>query len=202
MEKSNLIKCAIVLCGLLLCGCSVANKVTPNETVIQNVSLRGAGHDINKGAECAWVILNGAWLPDPSCSPGDAFPLEVIQINGKYAKEPGGVIVGDICVSGYSDNIRDVDQSTKEAVYKEYGVFNRTTNEYEIDHIIPLSIGGTNDIKNLFPQPAMPRPGFHQKDICETCFKRMICNGELNITEAQFIMAKNWTRCLSMCNVR
>jgi hypothetical protein len=158
-------------------------------------------HHISYSADCNWIISGGAWLPDPECSLGDAFPLTTIQINGEYAEEPGGVIVGDICVSGYSANIRDVTQARKEQVYAAYGVVSRVTGEYEVDHIIPLAIGGTNEVTNLFPQPAYPLPGFHQKDVCEVCFKNKICKGELDIREAQKMMAKNWTRCLDICGV-
>ena len=183
----------LIVIAIFLSGCT--EVVDDGVLASENYS-----HHLRYGADCDWIKTD-YWLPDPECSPGDAFPLTTIQIKGKYAQEPGGVIVGDICIPGYSANIRDVSQKTKEAVYKKYGVVSRVTGEYEMDHIIPLAIGGTNEVANLFPQPALPKPGFHQKDMCEVCFKNMVCRGELDIKEAQDIMAKNWTRCLVMCGV-
>ena len=45
---------------------------------------------------------------------------------------------------------RNVSSKTKEAICKSYGVTNRKN--YTVDHIIPLSLGGSNDWKNLWCQ--------------------------------------------------
>ena len=55
--------------------------------------------------------------------------------------------------------IRNVPESEKHAVESEYGMaaaaYGRTI---EIDHIVSLELGGSNDIANLFPEPgAAPR---------------------------------------------
>ena len=50
-------------------------------------------------------------------------------------------------------------------VYAEYGViYPQAPGAFEVDHFIPLEIGGSNDLTNLWPEPAAPTPGFHQKD--------------------------------------
>ena len=46
--------------------------------------------------------------------------------------------------------IRSVDSSTKVKVYQMYGV--KPSGEYTIDHLIPLFLGGSNHIDNLWPQ--------------------------------------------------
>ena len=55
-------------------------------------------------------------------------------------------------------------RARKEQVYAEYGIVSHTTGEYEVDHFVPLELGGSNDISNLFPEAASPKPGFHEKD--------------------------------------
>ena len=100
-------------------------------------------------ATCHWRWSGtGAYLPDPACTPGLAL----------------NVTTSEVCVSGYSSTVRNVSVSLKETVYAEYGIANHTKGEYEIDHLISLQLGGSNDITNLWPQPADPRPGFHEKD--------------------------------------
>src|SRR6266568_858009 len=34
----------------------------------------------------------------------------------------------------------------------------------EVDHLIPLELGGADTKANLWPQPYEPRPGAHEKD--------------------------------------
>ena len=77
-------------------------------------------------------------LPDPACSPG-----------ATYAALTKGVI----CSSTFrTSTIRNVPTSEKHAVEAEYGL---TPKSYgymlEIDHIVSLELGGSNDIANLYP---------------------------------------------------
>lgn len=45
---------------------------------------------------------------------------------------------------------RNVDYATKVEVYHMYGI--EPSSDYTIDHLIPLSLGGSNHIDNLWPQ--------------------------------------------------
>lgn len=47
---------------------------------------------------------------------------------------------------------RNVSRETKSDIYRAYGVPTRCQKEYTIDHFIPLSIGGNNSVKNLWPE--------------------------------------------------
>lgn len=40
----------------------------------------------------------------------------------------------------------------KHEVFAEYGITEHLPGEYEVDHLIPLSIGSSNSIKNLWPE--------------------------------------------------
>ena len=89
--------------------------------------------------------------------------------------------------------MRDVSTGTKEQVYAEYGVsYPQPTGAYEVDHFIPLEIGGSNDINNLWLEPASPTPGFHQKDQFENFEHRQVCNGIISAAEAQSRMVSDW----------
>ncbi len=48
---------------------------------------------------------------------------------------------------------RNVPTWMKNEVYRRYGVSLRCKSEYTIDHFIPLSLGGTNEFDNLWPEP-------------------------------------------------
>jgi hypothetical protein len=52
----------------------------------------------------------------------------------------------------------------------------------EIDHIISLELGGSNDIANLYPEKAsLPAgaPGFHIKDKLENELHDIVCDGTM-----------------------
>ena len=112
------------------------------------------------------------------------------------ALTPGAVLTTDasaICTPGYASSVRNVSTATKEQVYAEYGVsYPQPKGEYEVDHFIPLEIGGSNDIKNLWLEPATPTPGFHQKDQFENFEHGQVCNGTISAAEAQSRMVSDW----------
>jgi hypothetical protein len=109
---------------------------------------------------------------------------------------PGAALTTDaskICASGYASSVRSVSSATKKQVYAEYGVsYPQPTGAYEVDHFIPLEIGGSNDIKNLWLEPAAPTPGFHQKDQFEDFEHAEICKGIISVQEAQNRMVSDW----------
>jgi hypothetical protein len=61
-----------------------------------------------------------------------------------------------------------------------------------VDHLISLELGGSNDIKNLWPQPYYPRPGAHEKDVLENWLHRQVCVGNITIERAQQAIAQDW----------
>lgn len=90
----------------------------------------------------------------------------------------------EIC-TGTTKTVRHTTQATKDAVYREYGITRHRKGQFEIDHLIPLELGGADTIANLWPEPATPLPGFHQKDLAENAAHRAICRGSLSPDSAQ-----------------
>lgn len=77
-------------------------------------------------------------------------------------------------------------------MYLEYGIASHATGEYEVDHLISLELGGSNDISNLWPESAEPIPGFHEKDKVENYLHAEVCSGNISLKEAQLKIANNW----------
>ena len=50
----------------------------------------------------------------------------------------------------------------------------------------------SNDLTNLWPEPATPTPGFHQKDQFENFEHGQVCNGTISVAEAQRRMVSDW----------
>jgi hypothetical protein len=125
------------------------------------------------------TALRFPYVPDPAKTPGAALPVS--------AK--------DICVPGYSKRVRDVPIDVKRSVYASYGVDTRRPGEYEIDHLISLQLGGSNSIRNLWPQSFRTSPwNAYAKDALEDELHRRVCAGTLDLTQAQQIIAQNWVR--------
>lgn len=63
---------------------------------------------------------------------------------------------------------------------------------YEVDHLISLELGGSNSPRNLWPEAAQPRPGYHEKDRVEDELHAAVCAGRVSLRAAQDGIAANW----------
>jgi hypothetical protein len=65
----------------------------------------------------------------------------------------------------------------------------------EIDHIVSLELGGSNDPANLYPEELTypnQQPGFRIKDKLETKAATAVCAGTLTLSYVQHRIAANW----------
>ena len=116
-------------------------------------------------------------LQDLACTPGAVLPNVTAQ---------------DVCTPGYARSVRNVPESEKAAVYQAYGIQSHQPGEYEVDHLISLELGGSNEQANLWPELAEPRPGFHEKDKVEDHLHAEVCAGRMTLSAAQSLIAKDW----------
>jgi hypothetical protein len=98
------------------------------------------------------------------------------------------------CAPRNASRVRHVSAKTKAQVYLRYGIRRHSSGQYEVDHLIPLELGGSNSIKNLFPEAANPKPGFHQKDRLENRLHAEVCDGTMSLHDASHQIAVNWLR--------
>jgi hypothetical protein len=131
-------------------------------------------------------------LPDPSCTPGVLNP-DVTQ----------DTIDSTICVSGWTSTVRPPASYTnalKVQQIAEYGYSDTSTADYEEDHFVPLELGGNpTDPGNLWPEPRYDAGGYTaaNKDTVENALKKAVCNGEVNLADAQNAIETDWTTALS-----
>ena len=116
-------------------------------------------------------------LPNPRMTPGAVLP----------------VTTSDFCTPGYSKLVRAVPERVKRQVYVEYGITHHARGEFEVDHLISLELGGSNSIKNLWPESYKTNPwNAHVKDALEDRLHAMVCRGELPLATAQHEIATDW----------
>ena len=146
------------------------------QTQSQSTPQASPAPEIGKRTKSSGCVITNA-LPDKACTPGAIFSSATKDV---------------VCKSGYSSSVRSVDETTKNAVFAEYGIVSHPTGSYEVDHLISLELGGSNDISNLWPEAANPVPGFHQKDGVENSLHDKVCSGAMPLITAQEEIADNW----------
>lgn len=144
-------------------------------------------------AAAALVILGGCGAPATThvaATPtANGWPIPDLRLT------PGDVLTTDthtVCTPGYAASVRNVSVATKREVYARYGVTYTRLYAYEVDHDIPLELGGSNAITNLWPQ-RNDRPRSNAKDLLENRLHSIVCAGELTLPEAQAAIRGDWT---------
>ena len=108
-----------------------------------------------------------------------------------------GVFVVDatvekICQKGYTATVRYVTDKQKNDVFKGYNI-ERSSN-YEVDHLISLELGGSNDTRNLWPQSYSGIWGARIKDGLENRLHTLVCDGKVSLREAQYDISHDWIK--------
>jgi hypothetical protein len=83
----------------------------------------------------------------------------------------------------------------RDEILMRYGLSPGTHPDYEIDHLIPLCLGGSDDPSNLWAQPRRsiePIWNAEAKDRLERFMCDMVCNRQLDLTTAQKAFAEDW----------
>lgn len=98
------------------------------------------------------------------------------------------------CAAGYADRVRSVSRHRKDSVFSRYHVPRAERRGYVIDHSIPLELGGSNRITNLFPQDTQSA---RRKDRAEAWAKREACSGRQAVRPLQLAIAEDWRAVLA-----
>lgn len=119
---------------------------------------------------------SGGQLPDPRCTPGSYDPQ---------------MTPARICAPGYrTASYRPPTYQTARAKYEivepAYGMYDVRG---ELDHLVPLELGGSNDLSNLWVEVGgIPNP----KDEVENRLHDEVCSGQISLRVAQAWIAADW----------
>ena len=184
MNKKYIPILALLLAACLLAfsSCEINISTNGNNNPLVGISpssntpqSSGTSH-LGAQTKTSGCVVHGG-LPDSACTPGAIFTNAIPQ---------------QICAYGYSSSVRNVPYSEKDQAYAEYGIQYHSPGQYEVDHLIPLELGGSNEIANLWPEAASPKPGFHEKDQVENYLHDQVCSGAMSLQDAQTQIATNW----------
>jgi 5-methylcytosine-specific restriction endonuclease McrA len=131
--------------------------------------------------------------PRQESSFGDkSFGISYPDYNLTPGKTVPGVTKEDVCQSGYSKRIRSqLSAKEKSAVYQEYSL-TKDNAKYQIDHLVPIGLGGSNDMANLWPIPKINNAGFNEKQRAAQWLHDQVCSGKMEIGQAQELMIHDW----------
>lgn len=132
-------------------------------------------------AAALFVTASGALaqavVPDPTLTPGSVRTTNL----------------GEICFEGTGQHRHRHDDM---AIMESYGLAPESRPEFEIDHLVPLELGGSDDLANLWPEPRIsvePEWNAERKDELENALHAMVCDGSLDIEVAQKAIIDDWT---------
>ncbi|HEX4321748.1 MAG TPA: zf-HC2 domain-containing protein [Acidobacteriaceae bacterium] len=116
-------------------------------------------------------------LPDPSFTPGAT----------------RAVALSDLCSAGSEDVVENIPGALQQKVFQEYGVRGVPASEFEVDYLITPGLGGSGDVRNLWPQPHFNLIwNSYVKDQLEDHLHDMVCSRQLSLGQAQQDIASNW----------
>jgi len=165
--------CAAALLLAAFCCFALARAAVAQQTGAPDASSQ-------RGGQTAHYRQHGpAVLNDLGATPGDVRTSDTRQL---------------CAASFHTGTVRNVPESVKHAVCRAYGLAPAqcTGQKVEIDHLISLELGGSNELKNLWPQPYAPRPGAKEKDVVENWLHRQVCSGALTLGAAQLEIRTDW----------
>ncbi|MGH9109096.1 MAG: hypothetical protein ACRDY3_06475 [Acidimicrobiales bacterium] len=147
------------------------------------------------------TAADGYALPDPGCTPG-AVDTAVTQAD----------IGSTICRSGYTSSVRPPESLTEPAKYRSMAAYGSpgSVSEYELDHLVPLELGGSSDVRNLWAEPDAGSPsqfdstdgfGINAKDGVEDRLRSAVCSGQSTLAAAQQAIATDWTTAESVLHL-
>jgi hypothetical protein len=130
------------------------------------------------------LMASPAWadstiVPDPTLTPGAVRTTDAALICSTDTRE-----------------LRHWSRKRDDRIMREYGLAPGPHPDFEVDHLIPLCLGGADDDRNLWPEPRRsiePVWSAERKDELEARMCSLVCAGQIDAAEAQKEISDDWT---------
>jgi len=131
---------------------------------------------LRRGA-APWAAFRPGLVPNKALTPGAVRFVEP----------------SDVCKAEDNDPAELISASLAQTTFDEYGIATSRTRKYQLDYLIPPALGGTADIRNLWPQPYSEAEwNARAKDELEDRLRELVCQRKLGLSEAQHELATDW----------
>jgi hypothetical protein len=148
------------------------------------------------GGTCIPRTSNGYPVPDPKCTPGGINP----SVSESTLTDPAW---RTRCIRNCESS-----ESQKHVTYGWYSLASPPNNKgatqvCELDHLVPLEIGGADGLGNIWPQcgpnnAVLRDRYFKQKDKVENYLADEVRKGRMPLADAQRGIAEDWTQYLTV----
>ena len=131
------------------------------------------------------MLVSTLWLPDVMAG---QLPVR--------SYTPGAttrVDVKRLCAAEFDPSATTVAKWQREQALTRYGIRAESFGG-ELDRLIPVSLGGSNDPDNLFPFRASGEYTLEAKNQLADRLHELVCDGKMSLKEAQDAFRKDWTK--------
>lgn len=139
-----------------------------------------------------WITIFFLLLSFFLCHPATAQDRDPCQPNPRLT--PGratNITAAELCKPGYKNPDRHIPVELKDQVFARYRI-DRYDHGYNVDHLIPVRLGGSNSIENLWPQRLSGEWCWDRKNELERRLRKLVCGGQLDLKTAQREIAADW----------
>ena len=102
------------------------------------------------------------------------------------------VTKGQICAPRASWTTPPVSAAIGQNIFAKYGIEDPRPGGYELDHLIDPELGGSEDAKNLWPQPYSAVWNARVKDALEEHLHDLVCSDQISLSTAQQDVSHDW----------
>ncbi|MGC1106423.1 MAG: hypothetical protein WA876_07780 [Candidatus Acidiferrales bacterium] len=128
-------------------------------------------------AGLAQSTVYAAALPNPILTPGSTHVVSL----------------ANMCSSEHDEVISKVSDAVRQQVFREYGIAGAPPGGYEIDYLVTPGLGGSDNIRNLWPEPHKQTIwNSYVKDQLEDHLHSLVCSGQVGLATAQRDIATDW----------
>jgi hypothetical protein len=109
---------------------------------------------------------------------------------------PGATLKVDakrVCAADFEASLKPVANWQKEQALERYGERPESF-KGEIDHLVPVILGGSNDPDNLWPMHGAGEMTPEAKAHLAERLHALVCDGKISLKDAQNAFKKDWTK--------
>jgi hypothetical protein len=98
-----------------------------------------------------------------------------------------------VCAADFEASVKPMAKWQHDQALERYG---KRPEDFtgDLDHLIPIGLGGTNDPENLWPLPPNKDMGPAEKKALDLKLHQMVCDKTMKLKDAQDAIRKDWVK--------